>query len=130
MQYQNPDALHSCKMKTAVLLTSDITQCRHHKDSNRNLIRSSAAAHHAAMDPQRDARLLAAVGVVPIRLLQRRPGSVEQPRQVTRLPEPGQGAAQSGEEPDQGAQGVDEGEGGDGVREAAERAPQRDGDGG
>ena len=85
--------------------------------------------HHAAVDSQRDAELLSAVGV-PVRLLRPRPWRVEQPRAVARLPEPGQGAAQPGEEPDQGAQGVDEGEGGDGVREAAERAPQRDGDGG
>jgi hypothetical protein len=54
-----------------------------------------------------------------------RPGNVdEQPRAVARLPGAGQGAAEPGEEPEQGAQGVDEGEGGDGVRAAVERAPQ------
>lgn len=81
------------------------------------------------MDSQRDAQLLAAVIAVSLRrLLRRRPGSVVQPK-VAWLQRPRQGAAQSGEKPDQGAQGVDAGEGGDGLREDAERAPHRDGDG-
>lgn len=111
----------------AVLLTSDVTKCMQlaQGQTSAPLRSSGRGIDHAAVDSKRDAQLLAAV-VVPVR-----PGSVEQPRrEVARLQEPGQGATQPGEEPDQGAQGVDEGEGGDGIREVAERAPQRDGDGG